>query len=83
MKKTIKKLVNDLDTSVSLKAISAVVGLILVVVIVAHSLITGKNFDSAMFIGLLGFITACLGLGSLFQPQPQQASNPEAGSREQ
>ena len=58
----IKKLIDDSNQSVSLKAISIIVSLLLIIGIVVVSLITGKPFDSTIFISLLGFITTCLGL---------------------
>jgi hypothetical protein len=58
----IKKLIDDSDITVSLRALSVLVGLFLIITIVGVSLYTGKTFDSTTFIALLGFIATCLGL---------------------
>ena len=58
----VKKLIDDSDQSVSLKALCIIISMLLIIGIVIVSLVTGRPFDSTIFISILGFITTCLGL---------------------
>lgn len=62
MKELIRSLFNDKDITVSLKAIGAVLGMLLVIPVVVVPLANGKPCDVPVLLALFGFITAMVGL---------------------